>query len=68
MRTWEECVQMIIEVVSGKAGGRKVGIDGFKGIDKSLLSRQNKRAPQRGNLFTLSPIHSIGKTQEIIKC
>lgn len=62
----QECVQMIIEVVSGKAGERKVEIDGVKDVDRSLWGTQKKSVPWKGNLFTLSPIHGTGKTQQII--
>lgn len=45
---WEECVQMITEVVSSKTGERKVGIDGVRDVDRSLWGRQKKRAHEEG--------------------
>lgn len=50
---WEECVQVIIDVMNGKAGERKVGTDGVK--DRSLRGRQKKEnAMKRKSLCSFS--------------
>lgn len=53
---------MIIDVMNGKAGERKVGTDGVK--DRSLRGGQKKKSAMKK--FTLPPIDGIGKTQQFI--
>lgn len=55
----------IIKVVGGKAGERKVGIDGVKEIDRSLEAGKRRETLEVGSLLSPSHIYGIRKSQHV---